>query len=134
VTAPDPRLDEIQARLDVHVKCTDCGKCRVSVTEEWCPECDYWACEGGLACADDPYPADVRYLLAELRKAREALARVDEVAARLNWEADNANEGAKYAAEVNQGASLMALESERFAYQKAEHLIRAAVAAANGDE
>jgi hypothetical protein len=78
--------------------------------------------------------SDLAYLLAELRKAREALGRVEEVAARLHWEADNANEGAKYAAEVNQGASLMALESERFAYQKAEHLIRAAVAAAKGDE
>jgi hypothetical protein len=69
----------------------------------------------------------VAYLLAELRKRDDALARVEAVAARLRWEADNANEGAKYAAEVNQGASLMALESERFAYQKAERLLRAAV-------
>jgi hypothetical protein len=109
VTAPDPRLDEIQARLDVHVKCTDCGKCRVSVTEEWCPECDYWACEGGLACADDPYPADVRFLLAELRKAREALERVEALAHR--WETVPA---------LRKGTAATDL--------------RAAVAAAKGDE
>jgi hypothetical protein len=110
---PDPSLDEIQARLDVHVKCTDCGKCRVSVTEEWCPECDYWACEGGLACADDPYPADVRYLLAELRKAREALAAIDVVPP------------------ISHGIDADA----RFAngYNEALRRVRAAVAAAKGD-
>ncbi len=83
MTAPDPRLDEIQARLSAHVKCSDCGKCRVQGGEEWCPQCDYWSCEDGLACADEPYKADVAYLLAELRKAHEALARVEGVATDL---------------------------------------------------
>jgi hypothetical protein len=143
VTAPDPRLDEIQARLDAATP----GPWKLFGTlAQWESEEDLsfgpddapevGTVSEGLGDADfiANAPADVSYLLAELRKAREALGRVEEVAARLNWEADNANEGAKYAAEVNQGASLMALESERFAYQKAEHLIRAAVAAAKGDE
>jgi hypothetical protein len=129
VTAPDPRLDEIQARLDVHVKCTDCGKCRVSVTEEWCPECDYWACEGGLACADDPYPADVRFLLAELRKAREALARVEGVAT------DLATRGAAIEAKGYNGSIYSNRnEGRSIGYLEGARLIRAAVAAAKETE
>lgn len=155
MTAPDPRLDEIQARLsaatpgpwkaqNLEQEHGHGGIFWVSVDrpDEIKTVAEVDANDDGVEAiwrfADAEFianaPADIAFLLAELRKAREALGRVEEVAARLHWEADNANEGAKYAAEVNQGASLMALESERFAYQKAEHLIRAAVAAAKGDE
>ena len=51
---PDPRLDEIQARLD---ECRPCGT-----------DC------GSTECQTE---RDAKYLLAELRKAREALARVE---------------------------------------------------------
>ena len=57
MTAPDPRLDEIQARLDKTPP--DHGH-----TQSWLPA------------------ADVRYLLAELRKAHEALERVEALAQR----------------------------------------------------
>ena len=77
MSTPDPRLGEIENRLNAHVKCSDCGKCRVEGWEEWCAECDYWSCERGLQCGDEPYHADVAYLLAELRKRDQALARVE---------------------------------------------------------
>lgn len=52
MTAPDPRLNEIQARVDKTPP--DHGH-----TQSWLPA------------------ADVRYLLAELRKAHEALERIE---------------------------------------------------------
>lgn len=74
----DPRVGEIEAREAlVHVKCADCAKCRVAEEECWCIECEYWGCERGPDCEDDPNPTTVAYLLAELRKAHEALARVE---------------------------------------------------------
>ena len=82
VTAPDPRVGEIEAREAlVHVKCADCAKCRVAEEGCWCAECEYWGCERGPDCEDDPNPTNVAYLLAELRKAHEALARVEDVKA-----------------------------------------------------
>ena len=163
MTAPDPRLDEIQARLDaatpgpwgwfgntdtknIYLATPDRGRQFIMTFRRWgmqgaqpwfntgmmmAPASDrpryevapaaesrddprvYRADVSGIKHPDAEFianaPTDVSYLLAELRKTREALGRVEEVAARLHWEADNANEGAKYAAEVNQGASLMAL-------------------------
>ena len=135
MTAPDPRLDEIQAiptdAVEAAAKAIFESRSRFKWGDvsELMGGAKEFTRKEALAALEAAHPV----LLAELRKAREALARVEDVAARLNSDADNANEGAKYAAEMNDGASLRSFETERFAYQQAEHLIRAAVAAANGD-
>lgn len=91
MTAPDPRLDEIQARLSkasIHD-----GPWAVEEDETWGAKVyvrepgfgTMYICENltqqedGRADAEfiAAAPADVSYLLAELRKAREALAKVD---------------------------------------------------------
>lgn len=68
-------------------------------------------------------PADVARLLA---LAEGVLA----VADRMKSEAENAEHGARAAAEINDGAGLRAWESEKYVYQQAERLIRAAIEAA----
>jgi hypothetical protein len=86
VTAPDPRLDEIQARLDAATP----GPWKLFGTlAQWESEEDLsfgpddapevGTVSEGLGDADfiANAPADMPYLLAELRKAREALARVE---------------------------------------------------------
>jgi hypothetical protein len=77
VTAPDPRLGEIEARMAAQPKAADCAKCRIATEDCWCPECEYWGCEQGPDCEDDPKPTDVAFLLTELRKRDEVIARVE---------------------------------------------------------
>lgn len=38
--------------MNAHIKCEDCGKCRVIHNEDWCADCDYWSCERGPDCAN----------------------------------------------------------------------------------
>jgi len=54
-------LDGIKAQHSGHVKCMECGKCRVS-RQEWCLICDYWSCEDDTACKDDPAPENIERL------------------------------------------------------------------------
>jgi len=67
VTAPDPRLNEIQARI---------GRLLSNLAWAETPE--------ERDDAENELTADVRYLLAELRKAHEALGRVEALADK--WE------------------------------------------------
>ena len=116
MTAPDPRVGEIEAREALaHVKCADCAKCRVAEEGCWCAECEYWGCERGPDCEDDPNPTTVAYLLAELRKAHEAL---DEYVAEYGEHTTD-----------NQGRGCPACA----AHIRVKARERAAVAAANGD-
>jgi hypothetical protein len=57
----------------------------------------------------------------------DALDAVMAVADGCDGQADNANEGAKMAAEINDGRQLMLYETERFVWQQAAHDIRAAI-------
>ena len=80
MTPPDPRLDEIQARLSAATP----GPWEIIGGNEYLTGIDVaigsWD-EGGIRLRDAEFiamaPGDVRYLLAELRKAHEALARVE---------------------------------------------------------
>jgi len=51
-------LNRMQVALEAaaphlkHVRCEECGKCRVVAGEEWCIYCEYWSCERGEYCAD----------------------------------------------------------------------------------
>ena len=112
VTAPDPRVGEIEARLG-----------EIGARIRACIPYNF-----GLRHADKLAHEDAPYLLAELRKAQEALGRVEAVAT------DLATRGAAIEAKgyngsinsnINEGRSIGYLEGAR--------LIRAAVAAAKGD-
>jgi hypothetical protein len=106
VTAPDPRLDEIQAIPAQAVEAAAKAAAKDEDASNWVDENEYYRngwrnrMQVGLEAA---HPV----LLAELRKAREALARVEAECRYLDTLAD----GDRYYAKV----------------------IRAAVAAANGD-
>lgn len=97
MTAPDPRLDEIQARAER--------------AAEWS-----WSVRN---IADE----DRAYLLAELRKAHEALERVEGLAETLEASHFNENEFMS-----GRGSGF------RIAGVRIRQTIRAAVAAAKGDE
>lgn len=57
-------LDGIKARTaSTHPECADCGKCRVTLDEDWCPKCEYFSCEREPDCAD-PAPSTVARLTA----------------------------------------------------------------------
>ena len=115
MTAPDPRVGEIEARLLDEVW-TDMP----ALTEDEVIMHRVYDDEGHcIAECSDPVnaefianaPADVAYLLAELRKAHEALAAVEKLERR--W------------------ATLA--EGDRYYARRIRESIRAAVAAANGD-
>jgi hypothetical protein len=86
VTAPDPRLDEIQARLSA-ADATDIEWSSLpALTDDDVIMFRVYDDEGHAIaeCSDMAVaslaghaPADLAFLLAELRKAREALAKVD---------------------------------------------------------
>lgn len=42
---------ELLERIE-HVRCEDCGKCRIMLDEEWCIICEYRSCERGDDCKD----------------------------------------------------------------------------------
>ena len=122
MTAPDPRLDEIQARLDAATP----GPWEIIGGNEYLTGIDVaigsWD-EGGIRLRDAEFiamaPADVRYLLAELRKAHEALERVEELIGWIDAASDD-NEHMYATGKVSARATA--------------ELLRAAVAAAKGDE
>jgi hypothetical protein len=64
---------------------------------------------------------------ATVARLTAAVEAVLALADRLKSEAENAEHGARAAAEVNDGAALRAWESEKYTYQQAERLIRAAI-------
>jgi hypothetical protein len=122
VTAPDPRLDEIQARLDA-------ANAELDRLTEGNPGANWrWSIPANPERDSDlilsASIADIAYLLAELRKAREALARVEAVADDLATQSDGL--GLDYSDDDFDrgwhGANRAAVDQ-----------LRAAVAAAKGD-
>jgi thiol-disulfide isomerase/thioredoxin len=66
-------LDGIKARTaSTHPECADCGKCRVTLDEDWCPKCEYFSCEREPDCAD-PAPSTVARLTGALEAGLETL-------------------------------------------------------------
>jgi hypothetical protein len=134
VTAPDPRLDEIQARLSA-ADATDIEWSSLpALTDDDVIMFRVYDDEGHAIaeCSDMAVaslaghaPADLAFLLAELRKAREALARVEAVADDLATQSDGL--GLDYSDDDFDrgwhGANRAAVDQ-----------LRAAVAAAKGDE
>ena len=107
MTAPDPRVGEIEARL------AECRPC----------ESD---CCGSTECQTE---RDAIYLLAELRKVHEALARVEEVHQPRQF---NPISDGVYFGQTEFDHNICAHDHERWPCPTMEAL-RAAVAAANGD-
>lgn len=81
----------------------------------------------GLQRALDAQVGDVDYLVTELRKRDEALARVETVLNRMDEEHKNALAGESNCAEVNYGAGLMAYQAQTYAYRQASTLLRNAL-------
>lgn len=75
MTAPDPRLDQIAYRAQILLRCV-----------EEAPNDSYGIDDLPTAIHEQRH--DVAYLLAELRKAREALERVEELADELATQSD----------------------------------------------
>jgi hypothetical protein len=74
--------------------------------------------------------ADAEFIAAAPTDVARLTAAVEGVLAladRLKSEAENAEHGARCAAEINDGAGLRAWESEKYAFQQTERLIRSAI-------
>ena len=140
MTAPDPRVGEIEARLAAatpgpwEVRTDDLTD-DVDVVHDqehvsFVASCGHKAQPGIYADAEfiANAPADVAYLLAELRKAHEALGRVEGVATDLATRG-TAIEAKGYNGSINSNIN----EGRSIGYLEGARLIRAAVAAANGD-
>ena len=99
MTAPDPRVGEIENRLNAATPgpwrvrecspCADRGRLEVNIWDEpgnllitnWCDDDEFHQPDAEFIAHS---PSDVAYLLAELRKRDEALARVEDLAKYLD--------------------------------------------------
>lgn len=135
MTASDPRVGEIEARLAAATPGPwfldadgDSGvytEARASNSSSEIASAFRREDEAFIAHA----PADVAYLLAELRKAHEALARVEELASA--WTARGEHDMAFSKTVPDEDIAMVLLTEGASMVENARH-IRAAVAAANG--
>lgn len=134
MTAPDPRLDEIQARLEpalFHAPYIVDGR-RVIQANNHPAIAPYMLSDNSMPVIAEfiaNAPTDVSYLVAELRKAHEALTRVEGLHQPRQF---NPISDGVYFGQTEFDHNICAHDHERWPCPTMEAL-RAAVAAANGD-